>query len=79
VVAAERLGVAPHEALYVGDRRDVDVAGAHAAGMHAAWIGTSAARSAAAENTADAGPDGLAFLTAGDLSELVDAILVARA
>lgn len=75
-VAAARLGVAPDEALYVGDRRDVDVAGAHAARMHAAWIGRRAARSAPGSRTA---PPGLSFLVYAELQELVDAVLAARA
>jgi HAD superfamily hydrolase (TIGR01509 family) len=75
VVAAERLGAAPAETLYVGDRLDVDVAGAHAAGMHAAWIGRQATRSAAAATT----PHGsLALLRHSGISELVDAVLSAR-
>lgn len=36
--ALELLGVAPHEAVFVGDRLDVDVAGAKAAGMRAIWF-----------------------------------------
>jgi phosphoglycolate phosphatase/putative hydrolase of the HAD superfamily len=32
--AAEKLEVAPHEIVYVGDREEVDGAGARAAGMH---------------------------------------------
>jgi putative hydrolase of the HAD superfamily len=32
------VGVAPHEAVFVGDRLDVDVAGAKAAGMRAIWF-----------------------------------------
>jgi HAD superfamily hydrolase (TIGR01509 family) len=31
-------GVAPHEAVFVGDRLDLDVAGAKAVGMHAIWF-----------------------------------------
>ena len=31
-------GVEPHGTLFVGDRIDIDVAGAHAVGMDAAWI-----------------------------------------
>jgi putative hydrolase of the HAD superfamily len=31
----ERMGVEPHEAVYVGDVYEIDVAGARAAGMHA--------------------------------------------
>ncbi|MEX0774445.1 MAG: HAD family hydrolase [Phycisphaeraceae bacterium] len=30
--------VGPHEALMVGDKAEIDIAGAHAAGMHAVWI-----------------------------------------
>jgi putative hydrolase of the HAD superfamily len=30
--------VSAAEAVYVGDRADLDVAGAHRAGMHAIWI-----------------------------------------
>jgi FMN phosphatase YigB (HAD superfamily) len=37
-MALERLGVGPAEALFVGDRIDIDVAGARAVGMDAAWI-----------------------------------------
>ena len=37
-LALRRLGVRPEQALMVGDRVDVDVAGAQAVGMAAAWI-----------------------------------------
>jgi FMN phosphatase YigB (HAD superfamily) len=37
-VALRRLGLAPGEALFVGDRADIDVAGAQAIGMPVAWI-----------------------------------------
>ena len=37
-VALARVGVAAREALFVGDRADIDVAGAHAMGMPVAWI-----------------------------------------
>lgn len=36
-VAAARLGVQPSEAWFIGDRLDIDVAGARAAGMTAVW------------------------------------------
>ena len=36
--ALERLQVAPSQALFVGDRADIDVVGAQRAGMHAVWI-----------------------------------------
>jgi HAD superfamily hydrolase (TIGR01509 family) len=48
--ALERLGVAPETALFVGDRLDMDVAGARAMGMTAVWI----------NRTADAVPAGQA-------------------
>jgi FMN phosphatase YigB (HAD superfamily) len=40
--ALRRLGMGASEALYVGDRADLDVAGAQGVGMHAAWINRSA-------------------------------------
>jgi putative hydrolase of the HAD superfamily len=36
--ACEALGVAPHEAVYVGDDLFIDVEGAQKAGLHAAWM-----------------------------------------
>jgi len=36
--ALRRLGVGPDEALFVGDRADIDVAGARGVGMRAAWL-----------------------------------------
>lgn len=41
-VALEQLGVAPGDALYIGDVHEVDVAGAQAAGMAAALVGPNA-------------------------------------
>jgi putative hydrolase of the HAD superfamily len=35
--ALERCGVAPHEAMFVGDHPELDIAGARAAGMRTAW------------------------------------------
>jgi FMN hydrolase / 5-amino-6-(5-phospho-D-ribitylamino)uracil phosphatase len=36
--ACQALGVAPHEAVYVGDDLALDVAGAQAAGLRAVWM-----------------------------------------
>ncbi|MGH7392873.1 MAG: HAD family hydrolase [Candidatus Rokuibacteriota bacterium] len=36
--ALRRVGTPAGEALFVGDRADIDVAGAQAAGMHAVWL-----------------------------------------
>jgi putative hydrolase of the HAD superfamily len=36
--AVRRTGVDPRRTLFVGDRADIDVAGAHGVGMDAAWI-----------------------------------------
>jgi FMN phosphatase YigB (HAD superfamily) len=36
--ALDRLGISPAQALFVGDRADIDVVGAQRAGMHAVWI-----------------------------------------
>lgn len=41
-VALRRLGVTPTEALFVGDRADIDVVGAHGIGMPVAWINRDA-------------------------------------
>jgi HAD superfamily hydrolase (TIGR01509 family) len=41
--ALGRLGVSARESLYVGDRPDLDVAGAQGVGMHAVWINRDAA------------------------------------
>ena len=40
--ALEHLAIRPGEALFVGDRADVDVAGAQAVGMASAWINREA-------------------------------------
>jgi putative hydrolase of the HAD superfamily len=37
-IALERLGIAPEEAIYIGDTPKHDVVGAHAAGMKAVWL-----------------------------------------
>ena len=37
-LALQQLGVAPGDALFVGDRADIDVAGAQALGMPVAWV-----------------------------------------
>ena len=42
-LAADRLGLAPGQCLYVGDRRDSDALGARAAGMQAVWLNRRAA------------------------------------
>jgi len=41
--ALERLGVRPAEALFVGDRADIDVIGARGVGMPSVWINREAA------------------------------------
>jgi HAD superfamily hydrolase (TIGR01509 family) len=38
LLTAEAMGVAPHEALFIGDTFALDVAGAKAAGMDAVWF-----------------------------------------
>jgi putative hydrolase of the HAD superfamily len=38
-LALKRLGCAATEAMYVGDSFEKDVVGAHAAGVHTAWLG----------------------------------------
>jgi putative hydrolase of the HAD superfamily len=46
-LALQRLGVAPTDAVYVGDIRRVDVEGARAAGMRALWLAPTVAAGAA--------------------------------
>jgi len=41
-LALQRMGTAPDDALFVGDRADIDVAGAQGVGMAAAWINRDA-------------------------------------
>jgi FMN phosphatase YigB (HAD superfamily) len=36
--ALDRLGLQPAQALFVGDRADIDVAGAQGVGMPVAWL-----------------------------------------
>ena len=36
--ALRRTGAEPRQTLFVGDRADIDVVGAHGVGMDAAWI-----------------------------------------
>jgi HAD superfamily hydrolase (TIGR01549 family) len=38
----DRMGLEPGETLFVGDRIDIDVAGAHGMGMDSAWINPDA-------------------------------------
>ena len=66
-VALDRLGIAPHEALFVGDRADIDVAGAHGMGMPVAWINPKR----------EALPDGVAAPTyeIRDLAELLPILM----
>lgn len=66
-VALDALGVAPREALFVGDRADIDVAGAHGVGMPVAWI----------NRTSEPLPAGVAPPTyeIRDLAELADILL----
>jgi HAD superfamily hydrolase (TIGR01549 family) len=37
-IALQRTGADPTRTLFVGDRADIDIAGAHGVGMDAAWI-----------------------------------------
>lgn len=61
--ACARLGLAPEHVLHVGDDPQLDVAGAHAAGLRSAWLN----RHAAAWTEPDIRPD----LELRDLGELV--------
>ena len=61
--ALDALGVAPEEALYVGDLYEVDVVGARAAGMEAVLL------------TSAGPPPDQQCRTAASIDELVDALL----
>ena len=37
-LACELTGVRPSQAVYVGDRRDIDAEAARAAGLHGIWL-----------------------------------------
>jgi len=37
-LACQSMGVSPSDAVYVGDRRDIDAEGARRAGMHGIWL-----------------------------------------
>ncbi|TAL71308.1 MAG: HAD family hydrolase [Rhodanobacter sp.] len=63
-VAANRLGVAAGELLHVGDDPELDVLGAHRAGLHTAWVNRRGLPWPTALGTA---PD----VTVRDLGELV--------
>ena len=55
--AAEALGVAPHRMLHVGDDFRLDVIGAKAAGLQAAWLVRTAGPTAAPQASAGVQPD----------------------
>lgn len=40
-LACDAMGVPPSEAVYIGDRRDVDAEGASSAGLHGIWLDRS--------------------------------------
>ena len=57
------MGVAPAQAVYVGDRRDIDAEAARSAGMHGIWLDRSGASD-----------DGDCRRRIGSLAQLADAI-----
>jgi putative hydrolase of the HAD superfamily len=65
--ACDRLGLAPSAVLHVGDDPDLDVAGARAAGLRAAWINRTGALWSHPEQ-----PD----LIANDMAALADQLAV---
>ncbi len=72
--ACNRLGVAPGEALYVGDELDVDAHGAAAAGLTGVWLDRPGARRGGAfvEDRAAAESAGIQVITAlSDLARLL--------
>lgn len=63
--ACERAGAAPHEVLHIGDHWLIDVVGAKAAGLRAAWLCREDAALAAVADTA------VADVVVRDLHQLV--------
>jgi putative hydrolase of the HAD superfamily len=68
--ACEKLGLAPEEVLHVGDDPELDVIGAHRAGLRSVWIHRGTASWCEASRQSDIHPD----LTVRDLAELADAL-----
>jgi HAD superfamily hydrolase (TIGR01662 family) len=68
--AAARLGVAPADIWFVGDRLDTDVAGANAAGMAAVWLRPRQTREL---------PSPAADLVVSNWSELIGSVEAAAA
>ena len=72
--AAARLGIAPQDIWFVGDRLDTDVAGAKAAGMTAVWLAASTeanARESESKNACEGAPARDADLIVRDWEDLV--------
>ena len=72
-VALERLGVAPHETLVIGDRLETDIAGAQALGCHTALVLSGVTSMEVAHSWVPA-PD----IIATDLAEIVEHVLCKR-
>ncbi|MBS0581531.1 MAG: HAD-IA family hydrolase [Proteobacteria bacterium] len=68
--ACARLGLAPDEVLHVGDDPELDVIGAHRAGLRSVWLHRGNATWTEASAQSEVRPD----LTVRDLGELVDAL-----
>jgi FMN hydrolase / 5-amino-6-(5-phospho-D-ribitylamino)uracil phosphatase len=66
--ACARLGVSPAEVLHVGDDPELDVVGAHHAGLRCAWLNRTPASWASLHCAAAVEPD---FIV-GDLAELAE-------
>jgi putative hydrolase of the HAD superfamily len=74
--ACEQAGVAPSRVLHVGDDLELDVRGARAAGMHAAWLRRPDLLATSEEAVDDA--DARAEPVFADLSELDRALQAGR-
>ena len=68
--ACTRLGLAPDEVLHVGDDPELDVIGAHRAGLRSVWLHRGSATWTEASAQCEVHPD----LTVRDLGELVAAL-----
>ncbi len=68
--ACERLGLDPTEVLHVGDDPELDVIGAHRAGLRSVWLHRGATGWREASGQSEIQPD----LIVRDLAELADAL-----
>lgn len=60
--ACVALGLAPHEVVHIGDRLDLDAAGAQNAGLHGVWLDRHARRACPRRGNPGPVPDGVTVI-----------------